>query len=66
MRVLLVEDEGRGVPTDLRDRIFDRFFRADRSRGRSNGGSGLGLAITREIVGAHCGRYGNARLGHAP
>jgi heavy metal sensor kinase len=53
---ITVADEGGGVPADLHERIFDRFFRADRSRARSSGGSGLGLAITREIVGAHGGR----------
>jgi signal transduction histidine kinase len=53
---LVVEDDGPGVPPDLRDRIFDRFFRVDPSRTRATGGSGLGLAITREIVEAHGGR----------
>ncbi|HSO10386.1 MAG TPA: ATP-binding protein [Desulfoprunum sp.] len=38
--------------------IFERFFRADRSRGRNGGGSGLGLAITRELIEAHGGRVG--------
>jgi two-component system OmpR family sensor kinase len=52
---LVVEDEGPGVPAELRERIFDRFFRADPSRTRRTGGSGLGLAITREIVAAHGG-----------
>ena len=40
-----VRDEGPGVAADLRERIFDRFFRADPSRTRSTGGGGLGLAI---------------------
>ncbi|MCW3013372.1 MAG: hypothetical protein JWO02_464 [Solirubrobacterales bacterium] len=53
---LVVEDDGPGVPPDVRDRIFDRFFRVDPSRTRATGGSGLGLAITREIVEAHGGR----------
>jgi two-component system OmpR family sensor kinase len=55
---LVVQDDGPGVPEELRERIFDRFFRADPSRTRATGGSGLGLAITREIVRAHGGRVG--------
>jgi heavy metal sensor kinase len=50
-----VTDEGPGVPEELRDRIFDRFFRADASRTRRTGGSGLGLAIAREVARAHDG-----------
>lgn len=53
---LVVEDDGPGVPSALRERVFDRFFRVDPSRSRATGGSGLGLAITREIVEAHDGR----------
>lgn len=53
-----VRDEGPGIPAELRSRIFDRFFRADPSRGRSTGGSGLGLAISRHIAEAHGGRVG--------
>jgi signal transduction histidine kinase len=53
---LVVEDDGPGVPAPLRERVFDRFFRADPSRTRATGGSGLGLAIVREIVEAHGGR----------
>jgi signal transduction histidine kinase len=49
-------DQGPGVPLDVRERIFDRFFRADPSRTRSTGGGGLGLAIAREIAVAHAGR----------
>jgi heavy metal sensor kinase len=51
-----VRDEGPGVAPEVRERIFDRFFRADSSRTRSTGGSGLGLAISREIALAHAGR----------
>jgi heavy metal sensor kinase len=51
-----VRDQGPGVALDVRELIFDRFFRADRSRTRSTGGGGLGLAITREIASAHAGR----------
>ena len=52
---VVVTDEGPGVPPELRERIFDRFFRADPSRTRETGGSGLGLAIAREIARAHAG-----------
>lgn len=50
-----VIDHGRGVPTDLRDRIFERFYRADASRNSEHGGSGLGLAIVTALVEAHKG-----------
>jgi heavy metal sensor kinase len=51
-----VEDEGPGIPDELLERVFDRFFRVDPSRTRTTGGSGLGLAIARELVVAHGGR----------
>jgi heavy metal sensor kinase len=50
-----VTDEGPGIPEELRERIFDRFFRGDPSRTRRTGGSGLGLAIAREVARAHDG-----------
>jgi heavy metal sensor kinase len=50
-----VEDDGPGVPEELRERIFDRFFRVESSRSRQTGGGGLGLAIVREIARAHGG-----------
>jgi signal transduction histidine kinase len=50
-----VEDEGPGVPEQLRERVFDRFYRVDGSRARTTGGSGLGLAIAREVAEAHGG-----------
>lgn len=53
--VLVVDDDGSGIPPDQRERVFDRFVRLDEARSRDAGGSGLGLAIVREIVRAHGG-----------
>lgn len=53
--VLLVDDDGPGVPAEDRARIFDRFARLDQARTSSEGGSGLGLAIVKAIVEAHGG-----------
>jgi two-component system, OmpR family, sensor kinase len=52
---LEVADEGPGVPGEEADRIFERFYRTDSSRTRSQGGVGLGLAIVRSVVEAHGG-----------
>jgi two-component system, OmpR family, sensor histidine kinase VicK len=51
-----VDDRGPGIPEDVRPYIFERFYRADRTRGRRTGGAGLGLSIARAIVDAHGGR----------
>ncbi len=51
-----VADTGPGVPADARERVFDRFYRADQARGRDGSGSGLGLSICREVADAHGGR----------
>jgi two-component system OmpR family sensor kinase len=56
--VLEVADQGPGVPAEEGDRIFERFYRTDRSRTRSQGGAGLGLSIVRSVVEAHRGAVG--------
>ncbi|WP_338029028.1 sensor histidine kinase [Glaciihabitans arcticus] len=53
--ILSVIDHGEGIPPQIRDKIFQRFWRADSSRNRDTGGSGLGLAIVAGIVAAHHG-----------
>ncbi len=53
--VLEVRDSGEGIPKSLRDKVFERFYRADNSRNRETGGSGLGLAIVKGLVEKHGG-----------
>ena len=52
---IIVQDAGPGVPEADRERIFEPFYRADRSRSRDTGGYGLGLALCRRIVRGHNG-----------
>lgn len=53
--ILSVADTGSGIPGELRERVFEPFFRVDKSRSREFGGVGLGLALVHEIVKAHDG-----------
>lgn len=57
--LISVSDSGPGIPMKEQKKIFDRFYRIDKSRSRKTGGSGLGLSITKEIVEAH---HGSIRL----
>lgn len=50
-----IADTGVGIPSEERERVFDRFYRVDRSRARQTGGNGLGLAIAKEVVALHGG-----------
>lgn len=56
--VVRVRDTGPGIEEAHLDRVFDRFYKIDKSRGRSEAGSGLGLAIVRQLVEAQGGQVG--------
>ena len=53
--VVAIDDDGPGIPVEERERVFDRFHRADPARTRGSGGAGLGLAIVQAVVHAHAG-----------
>jgi two-component system sensor histidine kinase SaeS len=55
---IVVADEGEGLAAEDTARVFERFYRADRSRARTSGGAGLGLAIAKSIVEMHGGEIG--------
>jgi two-component system OmpR family sensor kinase len=52
---IVVEDDGPGIPQTERERIFEPFYRLDRSRDRATGGFGLGLSIARKAINLHGG-----------
>lgn len=64
---ITVSDDGPGIPRELRERVFERFYRTDEGRTRAQGGAGLGLAIVRAIAEAHHGavRVTDSRAGGA-
>ena len=50
-----VQDSGLGIPEDVQEKVFDRFYRVDKARSRETGGTGLGLAITHSVIQLHHG-----------
>lgn len=55
-RVVTVEDDGIGIPSDSQPRIFNRFYQVEQARSREIGGTGLGLAIVKHLMRLHGGQ----------
>jgi two-component system osmolarity sensor histidine kinase EnvZ len=58
-----IDDDGPGIPQDMREEVFKPFLRLDHARNQDHGGTGLGLAITRDIARSH---GGDVTLGDSP